>query len=213
MQPSVETGGIHADAAALADDAALACRRANAISISPGYRRVVDHPGGRPRPAVRGRTAGMVPGRRELPGLPGVAALAGRVCLPRLRPPRRLTAGRWSVRVRRLRPPNVGDRRNDLRPYAHSAVRSAGLSRAGRAGPAVPGAPRQSPTLPSSADGGAEQVSDAIGEGQAGGAPDDHPHHRAAGVAAADAGADRAGDRQRGQYRDERDRHPPRGGQ
>src|SRR6266536_1961565 len=52
-------------------------------------------------PEVRGRVPGLVPDRCGLPGLPGVAALACWLRLPRLRPRRGLAAGRWPVRVQR----------------------------------------------------------------------------------------------------------------
>src|ERR1700722_20778756 len=56
-----------------------------------------------------------------------------------------------------------------------------------RAGAAVAGSPLRL------ADGGAEQVPDPVGEGQAEGAPDDYPQHGAPDVAAADASTEGTG--------------------
>ena len=59
---------------------------------------MVEHPrAGAHYPRSTGRVPGVVPHRCGLPGLPGVAALAGRVRLPVLRSCRRLAAGRRPV--------------------------------------------------------------------------------------------------------------------
>src|SRR5262249_28000784 len=70
--------------------------------------------GRRSLPEVGGRVPGLVPERRRLPGLPGVAALAGGLHVPRLRPHRPLAAGRWPAPVRRMRRAHLGDGRDDL---------------------------------------------------------------------------------------------------
>ncbi len=72
-------------------------------------------------PEVCGRVPGLVPDRRGLLGLPGVAAMARWLCLPELRPRWGVAPGRWSLHVPRVRRPNVGDSGHDLRPDPHAA--------------------------------------------------------------------------------------------
>ena len=59
----------------------------------------------------------MVPRRRGLRRLPGVAALAGRVCLPAVPDAWPMAAERRSLLVRTLPAPRVGDQWDDLPPY------------------------------------------------------------------------------------------------
>ena len=63
-----------------------------------------------------------------------------------------------------------------------------------------------------SPDGRAEEVSDAVGDGESGGAADDDSQDRTAGVAATDACADPAGETERDEYDENGDRYPPRRG-
>ena len=63
-----------------------------------------------------------------------------------------------------------------------------------------------------SPDGRAEEVSDAIGDGESGGPADDDSQNRAAGVAATDACTDPAGETERDKYDEHGDRYPPRRG-
>ena len=74
-------------------------------------------------PEVNGRVPGLVPHRRGLPGLPGVAALAGRFHLPALRARRGLAAWRWPRGVRQVQFADLGDGGHDLRPDADAADR------------------------------------------------------------------------------------------
>jgi hypothetical protein len=63
-----------------------------------------------------------------------------------------------------------------------------------------------------SAQGGAEQVADAVGDGEAECAADQDAEDRAAGVAGADAGTERPGEGQGDQDRDDGDGYSPTGG-
>src|SRR6266536_1390732 len=74
-------------------------------------------------PEVNGGVPGLVPHRRGLPGLPGVAALAGRFQLPALRGRHGLAAWRWPLRMRRVQLADLGDGGHDIRPDADAADR------------------------------------------------------------------------------------------
>ena len=69
---------------------------------------------------IRGRVPGMVPERRGLPGLPGVAAVAGGLRMLGLWPPGSVAPRRRPTDVLRVREPFLGDRGHDLRPYANA---------------------------------------------------------------------------------------------
>src|SRR5665213_3173510 len=72
----------------------------------------------------------MVPRRRCVPGLPGVAALAGWDQVPALPEPRGMAAGEWPVGVRGVRAPGIGDRGDDLssQPDAAATVVRGGVA-------------------------------------------------------------------------------------
>ena len=72
-------------------------------------------------PAVAGRVLVVVRHGRGLPGLPGVASLAGGLRVHGLRPRRRVAARRRAVDVPRVPFADVADRGHDLRSHAHAA--------------------------------------------------------------------------------------------
>ena len=62
--------------------------------------------------------------RGKMPGVLGKYAVAGWVCLPEMRLPTLLRADQWSVPMRRVSPPNLGDSGDGTSqdPYAADAV-------------------------------------------------------------------------------------------